>query len=98
MAAELYKPIIIRKLIERGIVKTVKSAKKIVAARKFGKIYSYQIKRLGIAYNRAKFFMTCADDTYSQKDYLPTQIKSLILNTSKSKYLKNQPNQLNLFD
>ncbi len=30
MAAELFKPFIIRKLIERGIVKTVKSAKKIV--------------------------------------------------------------------
>ena len=30
MAAELYKPFIIRKLLERGIVKTVKSAKKIV--------------------------------------------------------------------
>ena len=33
MAAELYKPFIIRKLIERGIVKTVKSAKKIVDRR-----------------------------------------------------------------
>ena len=33
MAAELYKPFIIRKLIERGIVKTVKSAKKIVDKR-----------------------------------------------------------------
>lgn len=30
MAAELYKPFIVRKLIERGIVKTVKSAKKII--------------------------------------------------------------------
>src|SRR5690554_6686063 len=30
MAAELYKPFVIRKLIERGVVKTVKSAKKIV--------------------------------------------------------------------
>jgi DNA-directed RNA polymerase subunit beta' len=30
MAAELYKPFVIRKLIERGIVKTVKSAKKII--------------------------------------------------------------------
>ena len=30
MAAELYKPFIIRKIIERGIVKTVKSAKKII--------------------------------------------------------------------
>ncbi|MBF0956753.1 MAG: DNA-directed RNA polymerase subunit beta', partial [Alloprevotella tannerae] len=33
MAAELYKPFIIRRLIERGIVKTVKSAKKIVDRR-----------------------------------------------------------------
>ena len=33
MAAELYKPFVIRKLIERGIVKTVKSAKKIVDRR-----------------------------------------------------------------
>ena len=33
MAAELYKPFVIRKLIERGVVKTVKSAKKIVDRR-----------------------------------------------------------------
>ena len=33
MAAELYKPFVIRKLIERGIVKTVKSAKKIIDKR-----------------------------------------------------------------
>ena len=33
MAAELYKPFIVRKLIERGVVKTVKSAKKIIDRR-----------------------------------------------------------------
>lgn len=33
MAAELYKPFIVRKLIERGIVKTVKSAKKVIDKR-----------------------------------------------------------------
>ena len=76
----------------------VQSAKKIVTARKFGKIYSYQLKRLGIAYNRAKFFMTCADDQFQQKDLLGSQIKNRILSFSKSKYLKNHPNQLNLFD
>ncbi|WP_413532105.1 putative DNA modification/repair radical SAM protein [Empedobacter brevis] len=76
----------------------VQSAKKIITARKFGKIYSYQLKRLGIAYNRAKFFMTCADDQYQQKDLLGSQIKNRILSFSKSKYLKNNPNQLNLFD
>ncbi|MFV0156934.1 putative DNA modification/repair radical SAM protein [Empedobacter falsenii] len=76
----------------------VQSAKKIITARRFGKIYTYQLKKLGIAYNRAKFFMTCADDQYQQKDLLGSQIKHRILSTSKSKYLKNQPNQLNLFD
>ncbi|MCA4808925.1 putative DNA modification/repair radical SAM protein [Empedobacter stercoris] len=76
----------------------VQSAKKIITARRFGKIYAYQLKKLGIAYNRAKFFMTCADDQYQQKDLLGSQIKHRILSTSKSKYLKNQPNQLNLFD
>ncbi|MFV0178097.1 putative DNA modification/repair radical SAM protein [Empedobacter falsenii] len=76
----------------------VQSAKKIITARRFGKIYAYQLKKLGIAYNRAKFFMTCADVQYQQKDLLGSQIKHRILSTSKSKYLKNQPNQLNLFD
>lgn len=76
----------------------VQSAKKIITARRFGKIYAYQLKKLGIAYNRAKFFMTCADDQYQQKDLLGSQIKHRILSTNKSKYLKNQPNQLNLFD
>ena len=33
MAAELYKPFVVRKLIDRGIVKTVKSAKKIIDRR-----------------------------------------------------------------
>ena len=33
MAAELYKPFIVKKLIERGVVKTVKSAKKIIDTR-----------------------------------------------------------------
>ena len=33
MSAELYKPFIIRKLLERGIVKTVKSAKRIIDSR-----------------------------------------------------------------
>jgi DNA-directed RNA polymerase beta' subunit len=34
MAAELFKPFIIRKLIERGIVKTVKSARKLLIKKK----------------------------------------------------------------
>ncbi len=55
MAAELYKPFIIRKLIERGIVKTVKSAKKIVD-RKEPVVYDileYVMKGHPVLLNRA---------------------------------------------
>lgn len=75
----------------------VKSAKKIVQARKFGKIHIYQLKRLGIAYNRAKYFMVCADSPYLMKEPEPFQIKQEILNSSNSKYLKTDPQQLVLF-
>ncbi|WP_447640998.1 MULTISPECIES: putative DNA modification/repair radical SAM protein [Chitinophagaceae] len=37
------------------------SAMKIVQARKFGKLRSYQIQQMGVAYNRAKYFIVCAD-------------------------------------
>ncbi len=75
----------------------VKSAKKIIAARRFGKIRTYQLKNLGIAYNRARYFMRCEDDQYQRFELLPTQIKGRILGNSQSKYLKNDPNQLLLF-
>ena len=55
MAAELYKPFIIRKLIERGIVKTVKSAKKIVDRRDpvIWDILEYVMKGHPVLLNRA---------------------------------------------
>ncbi|MBQ7239699.1 MAG: DNA-directed RNA polymerase subunit beta' [Bacteroidales bacterium] len=55
MAAELYKPFIIRKLIERGIVKTVKSAKKIVDKRDpvVYDILEYVMKGHPVLLNRA---------------------------------------------
>ena len=55
MAAELYKPFIIRKLIERGIVKTVKSAKKIVDRKKpvVWDILEYVMKGHPVLLNRA---------------------------------------------
>jgi predicted DNA-binding helix-hairpin-helix protein len=39
----------------------VQSAKKIVQARRFGQIHIDQLKRMGIAYNRAQHFIRCAD-------------------------------------
>ncbi len=55
MAAELYKPFIIRKLIERGIVKTVKSAKKIIDRKEpvVWDILEYVMKGHPVLLNRA---------------------------------------------
>ncbi|WP_293299094.1 putative DNA modification/repair radical SAM protein [Pedobacter sp. UBA4863] len=75
----------------------VGSAQKIVQARKFGKLYIHQLKKIGIAYNRAKHFISCADSPYQLKDYQSHQIKDFILAESQSKYLKTPPNQLLLF-
>jgi putative DNA modification/repair radical SAM protein len=73
------------------------SALKIVQARKFGKLRSDQLKKIGIAYNKARHFICCADTPYQLRDYQATQIKSFILAESQSKYLKNDLKQLALF-
>lgn len=75
----------------------VSSAKKIVQARKFGKLRIDQLKKIGVAYNRARHFIRCADSPYQLKDYQGTQIKSFIMAESQSKYLKHDTQQLILF-
>jgi putative DNA modification/repair radical SAM protein len=75
----------------------VMSAQKIVQARKFGKLRIDQLKKIGVAYNRAKHFMVCLDSPYQLKDYQGTQIKAFILAESQSKYLKTDSNQMILF-
>ncbi|MEJ7557246.1 MAG: putative DNA modification/repair radical SAM protein [Pedobacter sp.] len=75
----------------------VTSAQKIVQARKFGKLRIDQLKKIGVAYNRAKYFIKCADTPFQFKDYQNTQIKSFILAESQSKYIKNDVQQMVMF-
>jgi len=75
----------------------VGSAQKIIQARKFGRLYIHQLKKIGIAYNRAKHFITCADTPFQLKDFQSHQIKGFILAESQSKYLKTPNEQLLLF-
>ncbi|MBC6110734.1 putative DNA modification/repair radical SAM protein [Pedobacter fastidiosus] len=75
----------------------VMSAQKIVQARKFGKLRIDQLKKIGVSYNRAKHFITCADSPYQLRDYQGTQIKAFIMAESQSKYLKTDSNQMILF-
>lgn len=74
------------------------SAMKIIQARKFGRLYEYQVKKMGIAFNRARFFMTCADSVISIGAPLMEKVKRTILEDGNSKYkTKVQEGQLSLF-
>jgi len=74
------------------------SAMKIVSARKYGSLREYQLKKMGIAYNRAKHFITCADSVTPLGFKYAPQLKNIILQTGSSKYKQEiAENQLKLF-
>lgn len=73
------------------------SANKIVAARKFSMILPEHLKKMGIAYTRAKFFLTFTKSFTTQKDLMGSQIKHQILSQQNSKYKADFSNQLSLF-
>lgn len=74
------------------------SAMKIIQARKFGVLREFQLKKMGIAYNRARFFMVCADTAFSRGTLQMHQVKHHILKGGNSKF-QSLPaaNQLSLF-
>jgi putative DNA modification/repair radical SAM protein len=72
----------------------VRSAKKIVQARRFGKIHIDQLKRIGLAYSRAQYFIRCADTPKFIKEQLPSQIRQQILQSGQSKYTQQLSPQL----
>lgn len=74
----------------------VKSAKKIVQARRFGKVHIDLLKQLGVAYSRAKFFIRCEDSPRFQKELSTTDIRQQILTQGSSKYVKQLSPQLSL--
>jgi len=75
----------------------VQSAQKIVSARQFRKLNWDNIKALGVAINRAKYFITCNSNIFEKRDLTGTAIKQFILAESQSKYLKTIQPQLSLF-
>jgi putative DNA modification/repair radical SAM protein len=75
----------------------VASARKIVTARKFGRLRSDQLKAMGIAWNRSRHFIRCADSGFILGDPDPMNLKGQILAESNSKYLTIPQNQLTLF-
>jgi putative DNA modification/repair radical SAM protein len=75
----------------------IQSAQKIVSARKFAKLNWDQLKKIGVAINRAKYFITCKSNEFERRDLTGTNIKQFILAESQSKYLKKTQTQLSMF-
>ena len=75
----------------------VQSALRIVSARKFSKLTMEHLQKMGVALNRAKYFIAGNSFQSQHKDYLPTQIKQFILSKAHSKYFNNFSQQMSLF-
>jgi putative DNA modification/repair radical SAM protein len=85
-------------LIQRVPGIGINSAKKIVQARHFGRLGWEQLKKIGIAINRAKFFIVCRERSNSTDLDLPdTTIRQRILSTAKSKFINHYTTQGALF-
>lgn len=75
----------------------MKSVHKIVNARRYRRLGWEHLKALGIAANRAKFFITCDSREFESRDLTASQIKQHIMITSGSKYTGQFSPQLSLF-
>lgn len=76
----------------------MKSVHKIIEARKFRTLQWEHLRKLGVALNRAKYFLECGTRGYERRDLMPAQLKSLILQESSSKYSPVLSSQLSLFE
>lgn len=96
-----YFPVDINK-VERWLLARVpgigmKSVHKIISARRFRKLNWGHLQKIGVALNRAKYFLVCDSKDFERRDLAGEQIKSMILQTSKSKYQQFYNQQLPLF-
>lgn len=74
----------------------IQSARKICAARRFAKLSSSHLQKIGISYNRARYFIN-SDNEFEKTDWQPGQIKNFILSEGNSKYKPNFSPQIKLF-
>jgi putative DNA modification/repair radical SAM protein len=74
------------------------SVSKIIKARTFRKLNWEHLKKIGVALNRAKYFIICESNEWERRDLQAVQIKALILRESQGKFRKNYSSQLSLFN
>ena len=75
----------------------MQSVFKIMEARKFRNLDWTHLKAIGIAINRAQYFITCNSKDFYKQDLSSFDLKNKILKSSKSKYAKYFNSQLSLF-
>ena len=75
----------------------MKSVHKIISARRFRKLNWEHLKKIGVALNRAKYFMVCDSSRWEHRDLEAETIKGRILSNSVGKFRKDHSTQLLLF-
>ena len=75
----------------------VQSAKMIVDARRFRRLTSLHLKKIGVVMKRAQYFITCNELAAHSRDWDPFVLRSHIIHESQSKYRKAGDTQLSLF-
>lgn len=76
----------------------VKSAHKIVHARRFQNLTIEHLKKIGVAVNRAKYFISVSNENTYLKFLNAVNLKEIILSDTKSKFEKPFDNQLSLLN
>lgn len=74
----------------------IQSAKKICAARKFNQLNWDHLRKIGVAVNRARYFIRC-NNSDIHKDWQSHQIRQFILSEGNSKYKQDFSPQLKIF-
>lgn len=75
----------------------MQSVGKILSARRFRKLNWDHLKKIGVALNRAKYFMVCDSRHWERRDLDADRIKGLILQSSTGKFRNQYSQQLSLF-
>lgn len=75
----------------------VRSAKRIIAARKFGPLNYEDLRKLGVVLKRAKYFITCSGKHYGIKSMNSLEIRNNLLFSSNSNNFNSEGEQFSLF-
>jgi len=74
------------------------SVHKIINGRRFRNLSWDHLKKMGVALNRAKYFIICNSTDWERRDLDASRIKGMILKSSNSKFKNQYSNQLSLFN